>query len=149
MHPPTGNTGHTWRPLGRHVKAVGLGDPERLSDPERVRSFLGALVASLGMRPLGDAVVHDVPVELAKLHVEPFEDEGGVTGVVVLSTSHCAIHTWPARRLLVLDVFSCRDFPPGVVKEALDDAFGAHPRRLVDIPLGWWPAEWPAATEEG
>jgi S-adenosylmethionine decarboxylase len=31
----------------------------------------------------------------------------GVSGVVVISESHIAIHTWPERRFVAIDVFTC------------------------------------------
>ena len=32
---------------------------------------------------------------------------GGVTGVVIVSESHIAIHTWPERKFVNLDIFFC------------------------------------------
>lgn len=32
---------------------------------------------------------------------------GGVTGMVIVSESHIAIHTWPERKFVNLDVFFC------------------------------------------
>jgi S-adenosylmethionine decarboxylase len=34
----------------------------------------------------------------------------GVTGVVVITTSHLSIHTWPQRHYLSFDCYSCQDF---------------------------------------
>ncbi|MCX7897596.1 MAG: adenosylmethionine decarboxylase [Rhodocyclaceae bacterium] len=36
-----------------------------------------------------------------------FGDGGGVTGAVVLAESHLAIHTWPEKRYVTLDVYVC------------------------------------------
>ena len=33
--------------------------------------------------------------------------EGGITGVVIVSESHLAIHTWPEKKFVNLDVFFC------------------------------------------
>ncbi len=118
---------------GRHIKVVGYGAPTLLGSVDRVRTFLSTLVPALGMRPLGEPVLHDVEIDLAKMNVEPFEDEGGVTGFCVLSTSHCSIHTWPAREFFVLDVYSCRDFPPALVLEHLRGAFETANLKLTDV----------------
>ena len=32
---------------------------------------------------------------------------GGVTGVVVLAESHVALHTWPERQAVTLDIYVC------------------------------------------
>jgi S-adenosylmethionine decarboxylase len=95
---------------GKHVKIVGKGDPLRLGNVEVVETFLREVVNLLKMRPLSGPHMCDVVTDIKKLGAEPFEDEGGVTGVLVLSTSHVSIHTWPLRNWFVLDVYSCRDF---------------------------------------
>ncbi len=128
---------------GRHVKVVGYGSSQLLGSVDTVRSFLIDLVHSLGMRPLGEPVMHDVELDLSKLGVEPFEDEGGVTGTVVLSTSHCAIHTWPAREkpYFVLDVYSCRDFASSTVTSMLEERVGLTSARVTDITDALLPPE--------
>jgi S-adenosylmethionine decarboxylase len=118
---------------GRHVKIVGKGDPARLGSVEAVRAMLASLVERVGMRALGEPHTYDVVLDLAKLGKEPFEDEGGVTGVVVLSTSHIAVHTWPARPFLVLDLFSCRDFSPNAVLTHLVEHLGLYAADLHDL----------------
>lgn len=120
---------------GRHVKVVGYGSSQLLGSVDVVKNFLIDLVRALGMRPLGEPVMHDVELDLSKLGVEPFEDEGGVTGTVVLSTSHCAIHTWPAREkpFFVLDVYSCRDFEASTVRDMLEERVGLTSARFTDI----------------
>lgn len=108
---------------GRHVKFLGHGcDPAKLGNVEHVKATITALVEACGMRALG-LHAYDVDIEIAKLRAEPFEDEGGITVVGVLSTSHAAIHTWPARGFFVLDVYSCRDFDPDAVRRLLFAAF--------------------------
>ncbi len=118
---------------GRHIKIVGKADPVALGDVARVREFLLGLVARLGMRALAAPQMHDVETDLKKMNVEPFEDEGGVTGVVVLSTSHCSIHTWPLRSFFVLDVYSCRDFETAEIEFYLYDCFASGPVRVTDL----------------
>jgi S-adenosylmethionine decarboxylase len=95
--------------------------------------MLRELIGLLGMRMLGEPHLYEVETEIAKLGVEPFEDEGGVTGVCVLSTSHCAIHTWPLRPYFVMDVYSCRDFEPSAVEQHLAERLGAYDVRVTDL----------------
>ena len=98
-----------------------------------VESMLTDLIDILGMRILDKAHMYEVETEIAKLGVEPFEDEGGVTGVCVLSTSHCSIHTWPLRPFFVMDVYSCRDFDAAEVERFLTERIGAYDIQITDV----------------
>src|SRR5207248_6393284 len=71
---------------GRHIKVLGRGSPALLGDASNVKKTLEDLVDLLGMRLLGQPHMYEVECEIEKMGVEPFEDEGGVTGVCVLST---------------------------------------------------------------
>ena len=102
----------------KHLKVLGVGDPKVLGNAEFVQKVISDLVSRVGMVPLGDPIIYDVPLSIEKLGREPFEDEGGVTGQIVghvtLSTSHIfifiALHTWPLQAEFKLDLYSCRDF---------------------------------------
>lgn len=124
---------------GRHIKVLGRGSAAPMRSVEDIKSFLEALVHALGMRALGNPHMYEVEESIEKLGAEPFEDEGGVTGVAVLSTSHCSIHTWPLREhtpeqeMFVLDVYSCRDFDPAVVERMLEKHLRAHSLKLTDL----------------
>jgi S-adenosylmethionine decarboxylase len=118
---------------GRHVKVLGRGSAGLLGNAKTVETMLRELIDLLGMRMLGEPHLYEVETEIAKLGVEPFEDEGGVTGVCVLSTSHCAIHTWPLRPFFVMDVYSCRDFDPAHLEEHLVKHVEAYDLQLTDL----------------
>lgn len=120
-------------PHGRHIKVLGRGSPALLGDAVHVKNMLGELVSILGMRLLAAPHMYEVETEIKKLGAEPFEDEGGVTGVCVLSTSHCSIHTWPLRPFFVMDVYSCRDFDPRAVEEYLKKSLGAYHLQVTDV----------------
>jgi S-adenosylmethionine decarboxylase len=118
---------------GRHIKVLGKASADALRSVDGVKEFLQDLVYELGMRPLGDTHMYEVEEEIHKMGVEPFEDEGGVTGVCVLSTSHCALHTWPLREFFVMDIYSCRDFDPAVVGEFIATRLGAYKLKMTDV----------------
>lgn len=113
----------------KHIKTLGFAPAERLESPRIIRALLRRLIRSVGMTPLGRARIHEVPLDLSKLGRLPFEDEGGVTGHIVgyqtLSTSHVAIHTWPARKEFHLDIYSCKPFNADSVGEAVRSVLGA------------------------
>jgi len=104
-----------------------------MGDVATVESMLVDLIDVLGMRVLGEPHMYEVEAEISKLGKEPFEDEGGVTGVCVLSTSHCSIHTWPLRPFFVMDVYSCRDFDPADVERFLIQRLGAYDLQVTDV----------------
>lgn len=138
---------------GRHIKIIGLGNADLLRDVERIKTLLVSMVDLLGMRCLGQPHMYEVEEEISKLGVEPFEDEGGVTGVVVLSTSHCAIHTWPLRSYFVMDVFSCRDFDSALVEPMLKNFLHTTRLKMTDltyalIPDTSWELEAPGEIAE-
>jgi S-adenosylmethionine decarboxylase len=118
---------------GRHIKVLGKGSPELMSNVGSVKTMLEELVGALGMRMLDKAHLYEVEQEISKLGAEPFEDEGGVTGIAVLSTSHVSIHTWPLRPFFVMDVYSCRDFDPEVVEQQLSRHLGAYALQVTDV----------------
>jgi len=120
-------------PQGRHVKVLGRGASALLGNATNVEAMLRELVELLGMRLLGAPHLYEVETEIAKLGVEPFEDEGGVTGICVLSTSHCSIHTWPLRPYFVMDVYSCRDFEPALIEQHLAKSLGAYDVQITDV----------------
>lgn len=118
---------------GRHIKVLGRGSASRMGDAPTVEKMLVDLIDVLGMRILDKAHMYEVETEISKLGVEPFEDEGGVTGVCVLSTSHCSIHTWPLRPFFVMDVYSCRDFDSESVEKLLSERLGAYDLQVTDV----------------
>ena len=118
---------------GRHIKILGRGTPSKLGNAKAVEKMLIDLIDILGMRMLDRAHMYEVETEIAKLGVEPFEDEGGVTGVCVLSTSHCSIHTWPLRPFFVMDVYSCRDFDALEVERFLTERMGGYDLQVTDV----------------
>lgn len=72
------------------------------------------LVEALEMKPLDKVLVYEVPVDEAILErvrrTGHFEDEGGVSTIQVISTSHLALHAWPLQKYFAFDGFSCKDF---------------------------------------
>lgn len=80
--------------LGRHVLAEMYGCPfEVLNDIKKVESVMinAALEAGAEVR---EFVFHKFSPQ-------------GVSGVVVISESHLAIHTWPELGYAAIDVFTC------------------------------------------
>ena len=79
------------------VEAVGC-EPELLRDESLVRSVLDRVVADLALRPLG-SLWHK------------FEGEGGITGLVALTESHLACHTYPEHGSATFNLYCCNKRP--------------------------------------
>lgn len=94
-------------PVGRHLLADFYGVKAELLRDERalMLGLIDALEAS-------DFHVLDQ-------HAHAFPGEGGVTGMVLLSESHAAFHTYPEFQYVAVDVFSCGMADPAPVIAAL------------------------------
>ena len=80
--------------LGSHL-AIDLYDcaSPAIDDIAWVRGALLRAAEIVGARVVNDCLHRFLP--------------HGVSGVVVISESHIAIHTWPERRFVAVDVFTC------------------------------------------
>ncbi len=82
------------------VEASGL-DPERLAGVRGQRgleALFADLIETLALHPVSAPIWHLFPGPHA-----------GVTGIVALSESHLACHTFPEHGGLTLDLYTCRE----------------------------------------
>jgi S-adenosylmethionine/arginine decarboxylase-like enzyme len=120
---------------GKHVKLHLYGARfEHLVDVNLAEKFLNEMIAAVNMRPLGPAHVYDIrkAIEAAGELPDPDEPEG-VTGVMVLSTSHATIHTWPHRGYAVVDVYSCGDFVTGEAIAVIERIYNVNKITMYDL----------------
>jgi len=82
---------------------------------EEVSAFLTDIVVALNMNILSGPHVAYVDVEGNK----------GATGVVVIETSHCAIHVWDevSPALIQLDVYTCGELDTSVIFDMFRERF--------------------------
>lgn len=104
-----------------HQEHVG-----NIAEAKFLERTLLELVKFLQMEVLDAPKVHRVEFDPGKLETD--QDEGGLTGTVVLSTSHISIHTWPLRSRFSMDVFSCKEFDEDAVQRFLWDKFNVKRR---------------------
>ncbi len=103
--------------FGPHLMIDGYdADPERLADRELIRRVLDELPERMEMTKVLPPAVYDYRGE------QP-EDEG-LAGVVIIAESHIAIHTFPKRGFISIDIFSCKDFDVNTALAYLTEAFG-------------------------
>jgi len=106
-------------PFGWHLTLDGyLGDPGRLGDIEVIRGWLDQTPAALGM----DKLLEPSLVEVGPRNQK---DPGGITGIVLVAQSHLSVHTFPRRRFLSADVFTCQDhLDQEFIRRSLITTFG-------------------------
>ncbi len=75
---------------------------ERLADKQVVRQCLDSLPSIIGMEKAS-------PVFLESIETTSPQDDG-LSGFVIIATSHVSLHAWPSYGMVNLDVFSCEPF---------------------------------------
>lgn len=113
---------------GTHLIMDGFVSDTANFEADRLESLFYGLADTLRMTMLRKPEFIEVPLDNAKLKQTEdsgvFQDEGGVTGFCVISTSHISIHCWPLRKFFSLDVFSCKDFDAELAERFIVDALG-------------------------
>lgn len=117
--------------FGVHLMFDGYGaSPERLANLDMLRSLLRNLPRALGMHAICEPCV----VEVGPLNRK---DPGGVSGFVMIAESHISFHTFPARRFVSADVYTCQnDLDTEKVKDLLSMAFSAESAEVKVVPRG-------------
>ena len=108
----------TW---GKHlmIDAARLNGPA-IRNPTRIHHFTAALVKRIDMIPYGPAQV----VMFGS------GNKKGYTMVQLIETSNICAHFVEENNSMYLDVFSCKDFDPIVVKETVEEFFEAKHMNL-------------------
>lgn len=104
------------------IEATGC-ERSALRDEAVVRSVLDRVIADLGLRSIG-SVWHK------------FDGEGGVTGLVALTESHLACHTYPEHGTATFNLYCCRTRPEWEWETNLQTAFGAKQVSVTKIERG-------------
>ena len=94
------------------VDATGC-DADALRDLARLRALLDAIIREMALKPVGAPLWHKFP------------GEGGVTGLVLLSESHLACHTYPEHGVATFNLYCCRERPDWPWTARLEEAIGA------------------------
>ena len=75
------------------------GDPKYLTNVKAVQKKILEMVKRAGF-----TIVHH---NFHKFKPGTNATDGGITGVIVVSESHLAFHTWPEKKFVNFDVFFC------------------------------------------
>ncbi len=115
------------------IEAHGC-DDEALRDEALLRSIFARLVDDLGLKAVGQ-VWHKFP------------GEGGVTGLVALTESHLACHTYPEHRIATFNLYCCRTRPEWDWKGNLRKMLGAGDVRVTRLERGPMAGDVDSASE--
>jgi S-adenosylmethionine decarboxylase len=104
------------------IEATGC-DVKSLRDENAVKAIFSSLIADLGLRVIG-SVWHK------------FDGEGGVTGLVALTESHLACHTYPEHQTATFNLYCCRTRPEWDWETNLKTYIGAVNVTVTKIERG-------------
>lgn len=87
--------------------------PDALRSRAALEALFAQVIADLGLRPVAPPVWHE------------FAGAGGITGVVLLSESHLACHTFPESGFAAFNLYCCRPRATWPWNAVLADRLGA------------------------
>ena len=96
---------------------------DALRDEATIRSIFSSVIADLGLHVIG-SVWHKFP------------GEGGVTGLIALTESHLACHTYPEYGTATFNLYCCRTRPEWDWQGKLESAIGAASVVVTKIERG-------------
>ena len=94
-----------------HLVIDGFGgDTAMMEDPDAIYRFLDEYPDAIGMTKITPPYVYT--------YAGQGPEDVGLSGFVLIAESHISVHTFPRRRYINIDVFSCKEFD---TQRALDD----------------------------
>jgi S-adenosylmethionine decarboxylase len=111
---------------GLHLIADGQVPERRIEEAfskTGLTTLMLDLVKVLDMQLIFGPLFKKVKLEPKKLTGNVFQDEGGISGICMIGTSHISVHVWPLRRHFSMDVFSCKSFNEAKAKATLEKHF--------------------------
>lgn len=104
--------------FGKHLTIDAYGcDYEVLNSMDANFKLLDELPGKIAMHKITTPyVIRAVPNDI--------KDCGGVSGFVMIAESHIAIHTFPAKKYLTMDLYSCSNFEEKNVLKIVKETYG-------------------------
>ena len=99
-------------------------DENALRDVETLRQVFARIISDLNLKTIGEGNWHK------------FDGEGGVTGLVMLTESHLACHTYPEHKTVTFNLYCCRERPEWDWSENLKKLLGAKEVNIERIQRG-------------
>lgn len=91
--------------FGPHLvlEAYNCKNKNKLGDKEVIKNLLSEFPAQLDMTTIMEP-------QIMYYDGGEIPDDNGVSGFVIIAESHIAIHTFPEKGFMTLDIFSCKEF---------------------------------------
>ncbi len=99
-------------------------DAEKLRDARVLRQIFSRVIDDLNLKTVGESVWHK------------FDGAGGVTGLVALTESHLACHTYPEYKTATFNLYCCRQRAEWNWAEILTETLGAKIINVQKIERG-------------
>ena len=99
-------------------------DAGKLREVETVREVFSRIIADLGLKTIGEGFWHQ------------FAGEKGVTGLVALTESHLACHTFPERGFAAFNLYCCQPREEWPWAARLREAIGATDVQVTTLVRG-------------
>ena len=99
-------------------------DADALRDVETIRGIFSQIIKDLGLKTIGKGTWHK------------FGGEGGVTGLVMLTESHLACHTYPENGVATFNLYCCRTRPEWDWGANLKEILGAEKVNIQKVSRG-------------
>ena len=112
-----------------HLVIDGYGAEDALlGNPDAIYQFLDEYPDAIGMTKVTPPHVY--------IYAGQNPEDVGVSGFVIIAESHISIHTFPKRRYVNIDVFSCKDFDTVRALAELKGRFGLQSVRSWTLERG-------------
>jgi S-adenosylmethionine decarboxylase len=97
---------------------------EKLRDAEILRAVFARIIADLGLKTVGKDIWHQFP------------GEKGITGLVALTESHLACHTYPEYETATFNLYCCKNRPEWNWEKSLREMIGAKTVNVTKFQRG-------------
>jgi len=104
--------------------------------PKSILSDIGFLYNVLDELPEVIGMHKIMPPYVFKYDGRDIPEDWGLSGIVLIAESHIAIHTYPEKEYLTVDVFSCKEFNIDEAKEYIIEKFMVKKYELHHIERG-------------
>ena len=110
---------------GSHLKLDCYGCArEKLADTAAIYRLLEAFPEKLGLAKNDSPAVFEYPAEDSR--------EAGVSGVIIFAETHLALHTFPAKAEVSVNIFSRNGFDTSAASQSLISFFGAAEHQISE-----------------